>query len=73
MKLYNSLLTGKKTVLHFDNSGKYGRDFKEVQIKCTKGVFTAYITDGFRYEGLNCFQSLKDAISWGQTQIQKAA
>lgn len=70
MKLYSSLLTGKRTVLHFDNGGSYGHNFKEAQVTYNGFHFYVIITDGYKYKvGQDGFSSLKAAVAWGKNQI----
>lgn len=72
MKLYKSTSNGHRTILHFDNSGEYGRDFKEVIISYNNGRFNAQITNGFYYCGIGRFcETLKEAIAFGKEQITK--
>lgn len=70
MKLYRSLLTG--TVFHYDNRGVYGRNFREVQIRCDSGYFNAVISDGFSIKACkHGFKTLKEAVVWGNAQINQ--
>lgn len=68
--IYKSLLTGKRTTLHFDNGGKYGLNYLECQVLYVDGSFKAYITNGFRILNTGkSFSGLKAALNWGHTTM----
>lgn len=70
MRIYKALR--KPTILHFDNQGKYGTDFKEVQIVYQRGMFRVYLTDGYKYLNAGtCFNGLKDAINYGKEELKQ--
>lgn len=52
LSTYNSLLTGKKTIL-VASIGKCGySDYREAQIRFKNGAFFYIVTDGYSYMGI---------------------
>lgn len=74
MKLFNSFLTGKRTILFFDNRKPYCKGFLEAQIRYDGKTFEVTITDGFnsRYP-MGGFMYLKEAVNWAKDQIELKA
>ena len=71
IKLYR---TRKGTMVHFDNSGKYGIDFKEVQIvynpMYSSNKFYAILSDGYKFLNVGkAFNTLKEAVEYGKQEL----
>lgn len=62
---YNSLLTQRRTwfIASQGRSGHAG--YREIQIRCFKGVFSYIITDGYKYltGERDGFKGLKEALN----------
>ena len=69
MRLYKAYK--QPTVLHFDNGGKYGIDFKEAQVWYEQGLFRVVFTDGYKWIGPHFmrFSTLKNAVAFGKEEL----
>jgi hypothetical protein len=68
---YNSLLTKRKTWL-IASIGRCGYvEYKEVQIRCYKGLFSYIITDGYKYLTIERtgFKGLKEALNHAKQEM----
>lgn len=70
IKLYKSLLTGRRTWVCLDNAGIYGLTYLEAQVRYGRGYFLVCISDGFRIVTIRgTFTTLKEALNWSLEQI----
>jgi hypothetical protein len=60
--------------LHTDNGKKYGKGFKEAQIRQYKGHYSLSLSDGYKIYSIKYnIESIEKAKELGEIELQKAA